>query len=76
MLFRIILTASVLLTLITTSLQGYNEVPSNDVSSMYWWLWGCQFFMYMSMIEYVFALSYVNMITDKKVAKAASKVSR
>lgn len=73
---RIILTASVLLTLITTSLQGYNEVPANDVVSLYWWLWGCQFLMYMSMLEYVLALSWVNLITDKKVAKAANKVSQ
>ena len=64
-----------LLTLITTSLQGYNEVPSNDVSSMYWWLWGCQFLVYMTMIEYVLALSYVNLIADKKFAKEAGKVS-
>ncbi|KAH9389403.1 hypothetical protein TYRP_023349, partial [Tyrophagus putrescentiae] len=54
---RIILTASVLLTLITVSLQGYNESPSNDVTSM----------------EYAFALSWQYLIQDKKYALASSK---
>lgn len=70
---RIILTASVLLTLITTSLQGYNESPSNDVTSMVWWLWVCQFFIYMSMVEYAFALSWQYQMQEKKLALAAKK---
>lgn len=73
---RIILTASVLFTLITTSLQGYNEVPSNDVTSLVWWLWVCQLFIYVSMIEYAIALSWQYHITDKKVAIAKGKVSK
>lgn len=72
---RVMLTATVLLTLITTSQGAYNEVPSDDVVSLYWWLWGCQLFVYMCLAEFAFALAWVQFINDKKAARAANKPS-
>lgn len=66
---RIILSATILLTITTTSLQVYNEIPSNDIASLYWWLWVCQFITYMTLIEYVFALAWYSFINDKKNIK-------
>lgn len=72
---RIILTVSVMMTLVTVSQQGYNEVPCNDVASLYWWLWGCQFLLYMCIFEYVIALSWFNMINEKNLTKIEGLVS-
>lgn len=72
---RIILTAVILVTLLGVSREGYDEVPSKDVTSLYWWLWGCQFFIYMSLVEFAAAQAWVQFVGDKKIAHAKSIVS-
>lgn len=71
---RIMLTASVLLTLITTSTGAYNEVPAEEATSLVWWLWGMQFFIYLTVAEFAFALAWVQFVNDFKAAKLANKV--
>ena len=89
------LTATVLLTVITSSQGAYNEVPSNDVVNfccyilikmivtnyiliikvpLYWYLWGIQFFVYMTLIEFACALAWVQFVNDKKLSKETKKV--
>lgn len=71
---RTILTATVLLTIIRVSITGYNEVPARDVVSLYWWFWGCQFFVYMGLVEYSLALLWVQFVFEKKKAHANQTV--
>lgn len=72
---RVILTCNVLMTLITTSLSGYNEAPAYYMTALYWWFWGCQFFIYICLVEYAFALSWVYFIIDKKAVRAIKQVN-
>lgn len=59
----------------TLSKSGYNTVPANDVVSLYWWFWGCQFLIYMTMIEFAFALAWVQFVNEKKLAHKENRVS-
>lgn len=72
---RIIYTCVVYLTVKTISQTAYDEVPANDVVSLFWWLWGIQFFVYMNLIEYAVALAWVQFAEDKKRARDAGVVS-
>lgn len=71
---RTILAATVLLTVIRVSITGYNEVPARDVVSLYWYFWGCQFFVYMCLCEYGLALQWVQFVFEKKTAHAKNIV--
>ena len=72
---RIILTATVMITLLTVSLNGYNEVPSNDVTALAWWFWICQLFIYIGIVCHALSMAWTYFIADKKTAKAANKPS-
>lgn len=65
---RIILTCIVELTCKSVSITAYNESESRHVTSLYWWLWVCQFFIYMGLIEFAMALAWGHFVVDKKIA--------
>lgn len=71
---RIILTCVVEINVIGISRQVYSEVPSKDVTSLFWWLWWCQFMVYMGLIEFALALAWVQFVFDKKIAHAKDVV--
>lgn len=68
------LLCTVLIHTVTLSKDGYNEVPSNDMVSFYWWFWGCQFLIFIGLIEYALALAWVQFVIDKKIANQNQKV--
>lgn len=71
---RIICTCVVYLTIKSISETAYEEVPSNDVVSLFWWLWVIQAFIYMNLVEYAWALAWVQFAEDKVRARVAGRV--
>ena len=55
-----------LLSLITIHNTVNNEVKVSYVVAIHIWLFICMFFTFMGLIEYLFALTYANMIADAK----------
>lgn len=55
-----------LLSLITIHNTVNNEVKVSYVVAIHIWLFMCMFFTFMGLIEYLFALTYANMIADGK----------
>ena len=55
-----------LLSLITIHNTVNNEVKVSYVVAIHIWLFMCMFFTFMGLIEYLFALTYANMIADCK----------
>ncbi|KAI2811126.1 hypothetical protein BLOT_002299 [Blomia tropicalis] len=72
---RIICTCVVYLTIKSISETAYEEVPSNDVVSLFWWLWVIQAFIYMNLVEYAWALAWVQFAEDKVRARVAGRES-
>ena len=72
---RLVFTVVVYLTLFQLSHSGYNEVPSQDVVALVWYIWVVQFFIYMALIEFATALAWVQFVQDKRRARAANIVS-
>lgn len=68
---RVILVTGCTLTMINISISGYNEVPAEYMTSLYWWLWGMQMFMYYSIVDLGVACAWMYFILDKKAAKKA-----
>lgn len=67
---------SVILKTISLSSDGYKEIPAHDVVPLFWWLWGCQTLIYLTLIEYVLALAWVQFVFEKKIALENQKVAR
>ena len=72
---RVIFTCVVYVTVKGISETAYDEVPTNDVVSLFWWLWFMQCFVYMNLVEYATALAWVQFAEDKNRAHAAGVVS-
>lgn len=68
---RVILTSTIMMTLITTSQNGYNEAPAYYMTAFYYWFWGMQFFIYMCVFEFAVALAWSHFTGDKLASKAA-----
>lgn len=72
---RVIFTCVVELTMKSVSIDAYDETTSRHVVSLYWWLWGCQMFIYLCLIEFATALAWGHFVVDKKIAHAKNVVS-
>lgn len=66
---RAILTGVVEMTLKSVSITAYGETTSRHVTSLFWWQWGCQFFIYVSEMEYALIFGWAHLIVDKHHAR-------
>lgn len=71
---RVVLTATVLLSVITTSGTAYNEIPVTDVVTFYWWFWCVQTIVFFTLIEFALALAWVQFVVEKKLAHQTNLV--
>lgn len=72
---RVILTAVVLLNLISLSQTAYNEVSAYYMTSMYWWMWGCQFLNYCSITVTGWSCAWYYYAWDKVDYRAEGRPS-
>ncbi|KAI2811125.1 hypothetical protein BLOT_002298 [Blomia tropicalis] len=72
---RLVFTVVQWLTLSSVSETIYSECPSNDVVSLFWWVWMVQFYDYMGLLEFGVALAWVQFAQDKQRAWKANRES-
>ncbi|XP_054166062.1 glycine receptor subunit alpha-2-like [Oppia nitens] len=66
---RVALLVTPLLTLVTQNVNVNSEINVSYVVALHWWMTVCIFFVFMSLIEFAVAISWVWMINDKKAQR-------
>ncbi|XP_027203399.2 glycine receptor subunit alpha-2-like [Dermatophagoides pteronyssinus] len=66
---RAIFTGVIEMTMKSVSITAYGETSSRHVTSLFWWQWGCQFFIFVSEIEYAMIFGWAHFVVDKHHAR-------
>ena len=67
---RVAIVVTPLLNLITQDISFNNDINVAYVVAVHWWGIWCQVFVFLALIEYAVAISWVHFINDKKAFKA------
>ncbi|UXI20912.1 protein turtle-like [Sarcoptes scabiei] len=66
---RMVLTVVVMVNLIGISRKAYNLVPSRHITPLFWWLWLCQLFVFLSLLEFALAYAWYHFNRDRKLSR-------
>ncbi|KPM11550.1 glutamate-gated chloride channel-like protein 3 [Sarcoptes scabiei] len=72
---RALFTGGLEIALKTISNIAYGETESRHIVPLFLWLWACQFFIYMSEIEFAAAFAWMHFVNDKKYSKSHNHAS-
>lgn len=72
---RVVLASSMLVALLNVSEAAYAEMPVDYMTAMFFWMWGCQLMMYLSLVELGMTCAWSYWARDKRAAQLAGVVS-